>query len=155
MYYYSFSISSSLKKRKCPEIGCMAHYEQDFIWTPTPSSITGDFSFRGVTKTLCASKTKHNVDDKGEHALKAGYEAGLDSIGSCYGFSHTPRYFDGNWEVVVKANVRTTLHHWLDGSQEPLLVPWDHMPLDPTPWPPFQSRTYALVENYQTSTSSA
>ncbi|MED6123555.1 hypothetical protein PIB30_050242 [Stylosanthes scabra] len=55
----------------------------------------------------------------------------------------------GNWQVkcndagvrVVKATVDATLSQWLQSasaSQEALLVSWDHMPLDPTTWSPFQ-----------------
>ncbi|XP_020212856.1 protein ECERIFERUM 26-like [Cajanus cajan] len=58
---------------------------------------------------------------------------------------------DGGWEVkcndagvrVIKATVDATLHQWLrsaSGSEEKLLVAWDHMPPhhDPSTWPPFR-----------------
>ena len=58
------------------------------------------------------------------------------------------RGVDGGWEVkcndagvrVIKASVDATLDQWLksaSGSEENLLVAWDHMPDDPTTWSPF------------------
>ncbi|KAG5087186.1 hypothetical protein JHK82_054583 [Glycine max] len=59
------------------------------------------------------------------------------------------RGVDGGWEVkcndagvrVIKASVDATLDQWLksaSGSEENLLVAWDHMPDDPTTWSPFR-----------------
>ncbi|RDY08043.1 Protein ECERIFERUM 2, partial [Mucuna pruriens] len=59
------------------------------------------------------------------------------------------RGVDGEWEVkcndagvrIIKASVDATLDQWLkyaSGSEENLLIAWDHMPHDPTTWSPFR-----------------